>query len=106
MALATSGPLTLRRTPPMNSKEFTEIQKYIYDLVGIDIPERRKYLLENRLGPRLVELGLRNYGEYLMALRHGPDKDAELKYFFPGSPPMRPVFFATSSSWKYFKSMC
>lgn len=82
MALATSSPLTLRRTPPMNSKEFTEIQKYIYDLVGIDIPERRKYLLENRLGPRLVELGLRNFEEYLMALRHGPNKDAELKYFF------------------------
>lgn len=82
MALAISGPLTLRRTPPMNSKEFMEIQKYIYDLVGIAIPERRKYLLENRLGPRLVELGLRNFGEYLMALRHGPRKEAELKYFF------------------------
>lgn len=82
MAPVTGPSLTLRRSPPMDSKEFTELRKFIYDLAGIDIPERRKYLLENRLGPRLAELGLRNYGDYLVILRHGPEKDAELKYFF------------------------
>ncbi|WP_045223034.1 CheR family methyltransferase [Desulfonatronum thioautotrophicum] len=82
MAASTQSTLNLRQSPPISVKEFTELRQFIYDLSGIDIPERRKYLLENRLGPRLLELGLRSYDEYAMLLRRGPKKDEELKFFF------------------------
>ncbi|PTN32176.1 protein-glutamate O-methyltransferase CheR [Desulfonatronum sp. SC1] len=82
MALSTPSTLSLRQSTAISTQEFAELRQYIYDLSGIDIPERRKYLLENRLGPRLAELGLRSYGEYTMLLRRGPNKDEELKFFF------------------------
>lgn len=82
MAPSIQSTLNLRQSPPISAKEFSELRQYIYDLAGIDIPERRKYLLENRLGPRLLDLGLRNYGEYTMLLRRGPKKDEELQFFF------------------------
>ncbi|HDQ40931.1 MAG TPA: protein-glutamate O-methyltransferase CheR [Desulfonatronum sp.] len=96
--------LTLRKTPPISTREFAELRRFIYDLVGIDIPERRKYLLENRLGPRILQLGLRNYSEYLMMLHHGPDKNTELKYFFTKITTNETSFFRDTKQLDVFET--
>lgn len=103
MALAKTSTMNLRKTPSMNSKEFGDFQRFIYDTTGIDIPERRKYLLENRLGVRLHALGLRSFAEYFMALRHGPDKDAELKYFFAKITTNETSFFRDTKQLEVFE---
>lgn len=96
--------MTLRQAPPISVKEFVELRQFIYNLAGIDIPERRKYLLENRLGPRLLELGLRNYSEYTMMLRHGADKDAELKFFFSRITTNETSFFRDTKQLEIFQT--
>jgi chemotaxis protein methyltransferase CheR len=80
-SLATKS-LSLRKTPPLTSSEFINLRNLIYNLSGIDIPERRKYLLENRLGARLRALNLKNFGEYFNYLKKTRDKKEELDYLF------------------------
>lgn len=82
MPLPTLGTLSLRDTPKISDTEFKELRDYIYSLTGIDIPAERKYLLENRLGPRLKELGLKSFGDYTRHLRLGAGRDAELLQLF------------------------
>jgi chemotaxis protein methyltransferase CheR len=99
----TSPALTLRQSPPISSKEFAELRQFIYDLTGIDIPERRKYLLENRLGFRLQELTLRNYAEYIAKLRHGTDREEELKFLLSKITTNETSFFRDTKQLEVFE---
>jgi chemotaxis protein methyltransferase CheR len=82
MPLPTLGTLNLRDTPKISDQEFKELRDYIYGLTGIDIPAERKYLLENRLGTRLKELGLRSFADYTRHLRLNSGRDGELDKLF------------------------
>ncbi|MEW5774844.1 MAG: protein-glutamate O-methyltransferase CheR [Thermodesulfobacteriota bacterium] len=82
MPLPSLGTLSLRDTPKISDQEFKELRDHIYSLTGIDIPAERKYLLENRLGARLKELGLKSFGDYARHLRLGTGRDAELEKLF------------------------
>lgn len=77
-----SGSLTLRSTPKVTPEEFTALREFIYGLTGIDIPAQRQYLIENRLGPRLADLKIPSFGEYLKYLKFSRDKDTELKQLY------------------------
>ena len=81
MSLFSSQSLSLRKSAPLSDKEFEDLRKLIYELAGIDIPKQRKYLLENRLGPRLKELQLKSFAEYYQFLRHGPQNHSEIEIF-------------------------
>lgn len=82
MPLPTLGTLSLRDQPKISDTEFKELRDHIYSLTGIDIPAERKYLLENRLGSRLKELGLKSFADYTRHLRLGVGRDAELQQLF------------------------
>lgn len=82
MPLPTLGSLSLREAPKISDQEFKELRDFIYNTAGIDIPIERKYLLENRLGPRLKELGLKTFGDYAKHLRLGSDRNGELQNLF------------------------
>jgi chemotaxis protein methyltransferase CheR len=82
MPLPSLGTLSLRDAPKISDQEFKELRDYIYSLTGIDIPAERKYLLENRLGPRLKELGLKSFADYPRTLRLSAGRDAELEKLF------------------------
>ena len=71
--------LSLRQTPKILPQEFKDISSFIYERTGIDIPERKKYLLETRLGSRLKELNLSSFGEYYRLLRFDASRDKELE---------------------------
>ncbi|WP_461208665.1 CheR family methyltransferase [Desulfocurvus sp. DL9XJH121] len=78
MGLLTSNTLSLRKAAKISDKEFADLRKFIYDKTGIDIPDRRRYLLENRLGRRLEALGLSSFGQYHDFLRYDPGRTAEM----------------------------
>jgi len=79
MGLLTSSSLTLRKTAKISDKEFDDLRKFIYDNTGIDIPSRRRYLLENRLGARLTELKLSSFAEYHHYLTRDPNRATEME---------------------------
>lgn len=71
--------LTLRKNPKITDAEFNQLRDFIYDKTGISIPEKRKYLLENRLGSRLKELGLSSYKDYYDFLRLDRNRTKEME---------------------------
>jgi len=75
---AFSGGLSLRKTPKISDDEFAQLSAFIYEKTGISIPDKRKYLLENRLGSRLQELGLKTFKEYYDYLRLDRNKTLEM----------------------------
>jgi len=80
MAITLSrGHLSLRKTPKLSNDEFKELTDFIYEKTGISIPARRKYLIENKLGKRLLELNLKTYADYLKYLKFSPKKESEFK---------------------------
>ncbi len=82
MTLSSLSSLNLRQTPKITDPEFKDFRELIYSLTGIDIPSRRKYLLENRLGQRLSELKLKSFAEYYKVLKFSPNKEKEVSLLF------------------------
>lgn len=70
--------LTLRKQPKISDAEFAQLRDFIYDKTGISIPEKRKYLLENRLGTRLQELNLASFKDYYDYLRLDANRTKEM----------------------------
>lgn len=66
----------------VTNEEFVQLRDFIYEQSGIHIAETRKYLVENRLGNRLRELNLKNFGEYYYYLRFDPNRRGELTKLF------------------------
>jgi chemotaxis protein methyltransferase CheR len=82
MPLPTLGSLSLREAPKISDQEFKDLRDHIYGLTGIDVPSERKYLMENRLGPRIKELGMSSFADYLKLLKFGAGKEAEMQRLF------------------------
>ncbi len=56
--------------------DFRRLSAFIYDTFGIFLPEKKLYLLQNRLVPRLRELGFTSYGPYVdYVLKQGMQSD-------------------------------
>ncbi len=81
MGLLDSDSLKLKQGAKISEDEFRKFADFIYTLLGIFIPEKRRYLLENRLGVRLGVLGLNSFSQYLDYLCHAPGKKEELDKF-------------------------
>lgn len=52
------------RPAPMREKDFRRIAEYIYENVGIKLPDGKKTMIEARLQKRLRFLGIPDYAEY------------------------------------------
>lgn len=70
----------LPSVPPLSDSAFAELRAFIYERTGIFFADKKKYLLEGRLGKRLQHLKLTGYGEYLQLLKYGKNKDEEYDY--------------------------
>ncbi|WP_027722718.1 CheR family methyltransferase [Maridesulfovibrio zosterae] len=53
-------------------KEFSQLRDIIYDLSGIFLQDNRKFLVENRFAPRLSELQINSYTDYINFLKYDP----------------------------------
>ncbi len=65
---------------PMRDDEFERLAEFIYARTGIEFKKSKKYLLENRLSPRLAELGCSSYHDYLLLLKYDTS-GKEFQYF-------------------------
>ncbi len=66
----------------ISSAEFTQLREFLYEQSGIYVTDSRKYLFENRLTPRLRELNLNSYSEYLKYLKTKDSAKVELNKFY------------------------
>ncbi len=48
----------------LSNKDFHRLSAFIYDTFGIYLPEKKHYLLQNRLLPRLKTLGYHSFSDY------------------------------------------
>ena len=103
MASPPPGLSGLRKAPPLSEQEFKELSSFIYERSGIEIPERRKYLLENRLAPRLAELNLTSFGEYAKFLRFAPGREAEQHKLFEQITTNETSFFRDLKQLEVFR---
>ena len=74
MATATSAKLS--------DSDFEALAKIIYDRSGIRFQINRRYVLESRLGHRLRELELDDFGQYIALLSMGPYQNDEFQEMF------------------------
>jgi chemotaxis protein methyltransferase CheR len=79
---ASSSTIQTVKDPVMNAAQFERLRKIIYDRSGIHFPDNKKYVLDSRLGRRLVELEIENYDQYISFLTIGPYKDDEFQEMF------------------------
>ncbi|HIJ60704.1 MAG TPA: protein-glutamate O-methyltransferase CheR [Nitrospirae bacterium] len=66
---------------PMTQEVFKQLRDYIYEKSGIFVPDNKKYFLENRLGRRVQEKGLKGYDDYAYVIKSGIDKAEIAKLF-------------------------
>jgi chemotaxis protein methyltransferase CheR len=66
----------------MTDRQFADLRKIIYERAGIHFPDGKKYVLESRLGHRLSELELEDYGQYVSLLSMGPYQQDEFQEMF------------------------
>ncbi len=58
--------------------EFFELRDIIVKVSGIMFSEHKKYLIENRLSKRLIELTFTSFKEYINYLKTNPKRDTEI----------------------------
>ncbi len=66
----------------LSDEEFLELRNFISKVTGIYFPESKKYFIESKLRPRVENLGLRTYGDYLNYLKYSPFRGSELEVLF------------------------
>lgn len=95
-------------TPTINAlsdKLFTEIRDYIYDKSGMFFADHKKYLLENRISKRTVELNLKDCEEYLYLIKYGTNKLDELSNLFDAITTNETYFFRNEPQLDAFRSI-
>jgi chemotaxis protein methyltransferase CheR len=65
--------------PKLSDETFELLRDFIYSKTGIFFPEKKKYLIEGRLGKRLQILKLTQFEEYLHLLKYGQQRDNEFE---------------------------
>ena len=96
--------LSLRKSPKISEKEFSQIRDFIYDSTGIYIKEVRRYLLESRLGRRLRELKIDSYAEYYARLLNPLTREEELNCLFENITTNETSFFRDQKQLDVFRS--
>lgn len=98
-----SKTISLGRELKISEEEFTQLRDFIYRLCGIYVADNRKYLLENRLGNRLKELNLKNFGEYYYFLQYDSGKKEELTKLFEVITTNETSFYRNPPQLKVFQ---
>lgn len=79
-------PIDIRTMPvaapavSMSDPTFRQLRDFIYEQLGIYFQEKKKYLLEGRLGKRVQLLRLGSFEEYLHLVRYSAQKQAEFDF--------------------------
>lgn len=98
-----SKTITLGRELKITDEEFRNLRDFIYSQCGIYVADNRKYLLENRLGNRLKQLNLKDFGEYYYYLQYDTGKKGELKKLFEVITTNETSFYRNPPQLKVFQ---
>ncbi|TIH12116.1 protein-glutamate O-methyltransferase CheR [Marinifilum sp. JC120] len=86
-------------------KEFIQLRDIIYELSGIFLQDNRRFLIENRFAPRLSELKLKSYSEYINYLKnHSKGKTEELHMLTELITTNETSFFRDNPQLKVFRN--
>ena len=69
-------------SPALSTIQFEKLRKLIYERSGIWFADNKKYLLEARLGRRLIELEIDDFDQYVSFMTMGPYRDDEFNEMF------------------------
>lgn len=75
----------------LSERELKSFAAIAYEATGIQIPEHKLELMNNRLGRRVKTLGMSSYEEYLFYLKH--NQDTELPAFIESITTNETFFF-------------
>ncbi len=79
---AVNPPAAIGGTLKMSDEVFERVRAFIYERTGIYFRDNKKYLLESRLGRRVLALHLERYDDYLRLLAGGPRAEEERRFFY------------------------
>lgn len=65
----------------LNDKTFNDLRELIYNLTGIYYTDTKKYLLESKIGKRVIELKLQDFAEYISFVK-SPRGKLELEQLY------------------------
>jgi chemotaxis protein methyltransferase CheR len=87
----------------LKRKEFTLLQAYIYQHIGISLGDHKIYLVQARLAKRVKQLGLESFGEYYDYLV-ADTKGVELEYLSSLISTNVTSFFREQKQWEFLKA--
>jgi len=87
----------------MQVEEFRLIRNFINRFCGIVLHEDTRYMVEHKLGDRLVDLELCSFSEYYHYLRYHPERQAELERAVDILTTNETYFFRESSQLEAFR---
>ncbi|MDW8002895.1 MAG: protein-glutamate O-methyltransferase CheR [Deltaproteobacteria bacterium] len=90
----------------LTKNTFFQLRDFIYEKTGIYFPENKMYLIENRLGNRLKELGLSSFEEYYLYLKYGNEKSKkELPNLYDAITTNETSFFRNPQQFDAFRTI-
>ena len=87
----------------MSIELFRNFRDFIYEKSGLFFPENKLYLLEDRLGHRLVALGHKSFQEYFNYLKRLPSQSEELSKIYNLITINETYFFRYPAQLEVFK---
>jgi len=86
----------------MSDEEFRLLRDYVYQYCGLNFTQESRYLLEKRLGKRLVHHRLKTFRDYYYLLRYSPQKDSEINELVDALTTNETYFFREDFQLKTF----
>lgn len=86
--------------PQLSKQEFTELQSYIHQTLGIWLPDGKLTMVEQRIRPLVVESGLGSFGDFLRQRLRNP-KPRDLTAFVDRITTNHTYFWREAEHFKY-----
>jgi chemotaxis protein methyltransferase CheR len=96
---------SLTKAPVMSESHFKKLRDIIYDRSGIHFQDNKKYLLESRLGRRIMELEMDDYNQYITFITIGPYRDDEFQEMFNRITINETSFFRNEPQLQVFEDL-
>jgi len=85
----------------LTQSEFQKLSSFIYDELGIKLPDMKKVMLESRLQRRLREHGMTNFKDYIDYLFSKEGREHEMVHMFDVVTTNKTDFFRESLHFDY-----
>ena len=85
----------------LTQSQFQTLSKFIYDELGIKLPDMKKVMLESRLQRRLRELGMNNFKDYIDFVFSKEGRQNEMVHMFDVVTTNKTDFFRENNHFEY-----